>query len=185
MKIQYKKGYIYLLTADAKIVIGNDLKAKAEDADVFIGKTVTINGDLSGKMIVERPGEYESHGVMVQAISDGGLAEILLFSIDVENVNLVYATDVNKPIKKKIIDQIGVNNVLLINIDKDIEKIRDLVEEMDPNIMIPLTTDAEQQIAVSKKLGVVLPPTEKTLNVSADEFESDDDEKPMQLVVLE
>lgn len=185
MKIQQKKGVVIIQTTDAKVLVGNNLNCKADEADIFIGKNVEVSGDLSNKMLVCHPGEYESHGVMVQAVPQAKNPDILLFSIDAENVNTVFVTDVNKPVHKNVIDQIGVNNVLIINIDKEIDHVRDLVEDIDPNYVIPLSEDAEIQSNIAKKLAIAFPLKDKSLSVTMEDFETLEDEKPLQLLVLE
>lgn len=185
MKIQYKKDYILIQTSFAKVIIGENAKVKAEDADIFISKSLNIVGDFSEKLIINSPGEYEQQGVMIQALPETGTSERMLFSIDIEGVNIVYVSSDIKEITKKIIDQIGVNNILITALESDVENLRDLVEDINPSYVIPMTRDAELLSKISKKLGLDLPTAEKTMSINEDAFEDIGDDAISQLFVLE
>ncbi len=185
MKIQYKKDHILIQTANSKVAIGNYLKLKADDAEIFISQNPEISGDLADKLIVVNPGEYELHGVMIQALPKPGSSEMMLYSIDIDGVNIVFISSKEKNITKKIIDQIGVNNILIISIDDDLEGLRDLVEDIDPNYLIPLSRDKDVLEKISKKLGIALPQSEKTLSVNIDTFDTNSEDTIMQIILLD
>lgn len=184
MKIQYKKDYVLITTSSSKVALGKALDLKADDAEIFIANSVNVKGDTSDKLIVDKPGEYELHGVMVQAIPNTGTSDIILFSLDIERVNVVYISNKVKALSKRIIDQIGVNNILLISLDDEIDGNRDLIEDIDPNYVVPLTRDGEKITKLSKKLSVEVPDTEKSLSVNDSTFEASEEDTIFQLVVL-
>jgi hypothetical protein len=185
MKIQRKAGAIQITSGEVKVLLGHKLEANAEDFDLFIGTELNIKGVTKDKVLIDRPGEYESHGVMVQALPDLNSARIIVFSLDIEGVNLVFINSDVKIPPKKILEQIGINHVLIFNIVDGIEHVRELVDVFEPEYIIPITDKVESIEAIGKKLGLMLPEKQKNLVLTGDDLEGEDEEKPLNLVVLE
>lgn len=185
MKIQQKNGNIVISSGEVKAIVGDNLKVKGEDYDIVIGYNVEVSGNTNDMLIVDAPGEYEFKGLMVQALPAAGAREIQVFSIDFDGVNLVYLDYTSGLPDKRIIEQVGVNNILLLKLPANEDDIRPFVNAFEPNYLVPLVQQKSDYEQLAKKLGVILSEPEKALVISADDFDSDDEESALVLKVLE
>ena len=185
MKIQQKHGYILISTSESKVMLGDNIKCKTEDADIFIASSIELKGDSSGKLLINNPGEFEAHGVMVQAVPGPGSDKIQFFSVDAEGINIIFIESSAKNLAKKSLEQIGENNILITQVGDNLENLREYVDDFDPNILLPLTAKSEEYVEIAKRLGVLLTEPIKNLTITADDFDSGEEEKPLQLIILE
>ncbi len=170
MKIQQKNGKLQISTNGCKVEVSDSVEIKSKEGEIF--------------NIIDA-GEYEFSGVMVQAIPKMENKEVLFFSIDIEGINLVYVNSKLELPNKKQVEQVGLNNILIINAFEGIEKVRDIIDLFEPEYVVPLTDNTGDLDMLAKKLGVVLPEKQSTFNITFEQFENSNGELALQLFILE
>jgi hypothetical protein len=185
MKIQLRDGGIVLTSGDHKVIIGDELKLRNENYDLAVAKKVTLKDQDLKTQIINSPGEYEAHGIMVQAVPVKESARIELFSLDVEGINVIFIDDLTPLPSKKILEQLGLNNILIYKIQTNADKIRDVVDTFEPEYLIPITASAEHYQVIAKKLGISLPEKQSSISTTVEDFDETDEEKPLTLFILE
>jgi hypothetical protein len=92
-----------------------------------------------------------------------------------------------KSISGEILDEMGIVNVLFISLASDSEmkltKLTDLVNKIEPQIVIPMDYEKENLANFTKALGVKEPEKVPNLDVKRTDFIEDD--MPLRVVVLE
>jgi|GEM_PF-4238287 len=184
MKLSIKKGNFLIQSKEHKILIGDRIDQQLDQIDITIATEVKTTEEFKG-VVIDKPGEYEAHGVMVQAQPSKSSNLIDLVSIDVEGVNIIFLRSDAKLPTKKMMDQLGVNHVLVIKGAQEASKIRDLVDEFAPQMLIPVSTNPEELLGFSKKLGIALPSPLKSLSVDYDSFNKDEENQILEIVLLE
>lgn len=184
MKLSIKKGNLLIQSKDHKILVGDLIDQQMDQIDIAIGKEVKPREEYKG-IVIDKPGEYEAHGIMVQAQPSKSSNLIDLVSIDVEGINIIFLRSDAKLPTKKMMDQLGVNHVLVIKGAQEASKIRDLVDEFTPQMLIPVSTNADELLGFSKKLGIALPGALKSLSVDYENFNKDEENQVLEIVLLE
>jgi hypothetical protein len=184
MKLGVKKGNLLIQTKDYKILVGDIINQPLDQIDIVIASKVEKEEDFKG-VLINKPGEYEAYGVMVQAQPSKASNLIDLISIDVEGVNIIFLRSEAKLPTKKMMDQLGVNHVLVIKGAQEASKIRDLVDEFTPQMLIPISTNAEELLGFSKKIGISLPDPLKSLSIDYDNFNKEEENQILDIVLLE
>lgn len=184
MKIQQRDGGVVLISGDHKVIIGDELTLKNENYDLAIGKKVNTSVELVKTMIIDSPGEYEAYGIMVQAVPEKESSNIELFSLDIEGINIVFINDETLLPSKKILEQLGLNNILIYKIKTSADKIRDVVDTFEPEYLIPITSNPLDFEVITKKLGINLPEKQTTITTVVEDFDETDEEKPLTLFIL-
>lgn len=184
MKLSIKKGNLQIQSKEHKILIGDLINQPLDQIDIVIGSEIMGAESFKG-VVIDKPGEYEAHEVMVQAQPSKSSNKIDLVSIDVEVVNIIFLRSDAKLPTKKMLDQLGVNHVLVIKGAQEASKIRDLVDEFAPQMLIPLSTNAEELLGFSKKLGISLPSPLKSLSIDYDNFNKDEENQILEIVLFE
>jgi hypothetical protein len=185
MKIQLKDGGVILSSGEHKVIIGDELVLKNDNYDLAVGKLITCNEKVIKTLIISSPGEYEAHGIMVQAIPEKESAKIELFSLDIEGINIVFINDQTALPSKNILEQLGTNNILIYKIQTSADKIRDVVDTFEPEFLIPISSDPEQYQVITKKLGINLPEKQSSITTVSEDFDETDEEKPLTIFILE
>lgn len=183
MKISVNKGNLSISSKEHKILIGDDIIQKIDDYDVVIGTSIKDKEGYKG-IIVDSPGEYEYLEYMIQAlpIKDGD--KIKLVSVDIDGVNVVFVRSDSELPTKKMLDQLGINHVLVIKGDMVSTKIHDLVDEFGPQYLIPISSSKSEIEGFSKKLGIAFPEPQKTLNVDIDDMVEEEEAQILQIILL-
>jgi len=184
MKLSIKKGCVQISSKNAKLLIGDHISQSLNDFDIVVGNKFENAKEFQGEAITT-PGEYEVLGVMIQALPSSNDSQINLISLDIEGVNIVFVrSDVALP-TKKMLDQLGINHVLIIKGAQDASKIRDLVDEFGPQFLLPIGSNPNELIGFSKKLGISMPEVQKALSISIEDIQTDEESQILQIVLLE
>ncbi len=183
MKISLNKGNLTISSKDHKMLIGDYIDQKLSDYDIVIGSSIKKIEGYDG-IIVDMPGEYEYLGYMIQALPVKDGHEIKLISVDIDGVNLVFLRSDSELPTKKMLDQLGINHILVIKGEMTSSKIHNLVDEFGPQFLMPIASSKDEIEGFSKKLGITIPESQKTLNIDIDDMVEDEEAQILQIVLL-
>lgn len=141
-------------------------------------------------VVFDWPGEYESKGVIVQAIlaydrprekeeqkKDDGANRVLLFTIQMDGFKICHLSNLGHKLTTEMLENIGDVDVLLAPVGGtnclDAKKAHEVIEQLDPRIVIPMyykIPGLKVQLAeldlFLKEMGLHSPEKEKTLKLS-------------------
>jgi hypothetical protein len=163
----------------AVLPVGAPLKTQA-DIVITSGQV-----DPGAAYLVNQPGEYEVKDVFIYALAIANPALPDLFSIFADGVTVAFIGSEIKEIPKSVIDQLGVIDIVVLDLNndaKDLELRLDLLEDLDPEILIPLRSDTETNTKISKYLGLELPEKQPKLKASDGDFSGE--ERSLKIVLL-
>ncbi|MBN2015707.1 MBL fold metallo-hydrolase [Candidatus Dojkabacteria bacterium] len=195
MKIKYYGNSSFLCkTKQAKLItnpksegVKVNLKKLAPDIIVLSHKEDIETNDY---YLVSSCGEYEIKEVFVYGFSsdiseEEEIADIYMF--DIEGVQLGMVDKSVRSIKESILDEMGVVNVLFVSLSNDaamkMSKMTDLVNKIEPQIVIPMDITKEKLEEFTKALGVK--EVEKMGDVDVKQSDFFEEDMPMRVVVLE
>lgn len=186
MKISLNKGNLSLNTKAYKILIGESIKKIPQDYNLIISQKELFDIiDFKGE-IIDSPGEYEYFDTMVQALPSKNSAAISLFSIDIDAINVIYISSSFQWPSKKMMDQLGVNHILVINGEMSSANIQSIIDEFSPQILIPLGWKEAEIESFSKKMGLVIPSEkQKTLTIDREDFADEEESQMLRLCLLD
>ena len=185
MKIQRKKNNILYSTNSARVLVCFQIeKIDREGIDIIINKTCDIL-NIEDVFQIDSCGEFEDKDVMVQAISSINNDKIDIISIDNNGINLVIVDSKTQIPKKKILEQIGINNVLVFKETDGIGNIFDLIDNFSPQYIIPITDNISILEEIYKKLSVLPEEKVKNFSLTQEELPSDEEGQPLSLIILE
>lgn len=184
MKISKHSDFLVLKGDKSTVVVGDSYKCKSTDADVFLGSNINFSGEKKNKLIIDSPGEYEFKEVMVKAIAIPATSKVMMFSIDLDEINIVYVLDIESNLTNNVIDQLGVNNILILDIGEDMDVLRHAIDEIDPNILVFKSNSKDLVEKLTNKLSIASIEETKSLNVSYSDFDINDDKKTIKVVNL-
>lgn len=195
MKIKYYGNSCFLFKSkDSKLITnpkdeGAKINLKRCLPDIIV---LTNKGKVAQNKhyVISTPGEYEVkdifiYGYMSDLNRKNSIADI--YMIDVEGVHLGLIDRGVKVVKGRILNEMGIVNVLFVSLAKDagmsLSKLTDLVNKIEPQIVIPMDYTDENLSNFMKVLGVKELEKESTLYVRNSDFAAE--EIPMRVVVLE
>jgi hypothetical protein len=185
MKIQKNKENILITTDGAKSLIFFEGKTNLEDnIDIVINKS-KANFESSKVFLIDVPGEYEEKNVMVQAIPSASNREIEIISFDNDGVNLIIVDSNTKVPNNKILEQVGLNNIMIFKEIEGLGNFYKLIEDFSPEYLIPICKSVELLEQIKKKLFLTTEETQKSFSIVQDELPSDEEDQPIKLVILE
>lgn len=110
-----------------------------------------VSGD---KQVFDWPGEYESKGIIVQAITaydrprekeegkKDNANRVLIFTIEVDGFNICHLSNIGHKPTSEMQEMIGDVDILLVPIGGvnclDVKKAHEVVEQLEPRIVIPM-----------------------------------------------
>ncbi len=195
MKIKYYGNSCFLLkTKKAKLVTnpknaGAKINLKRVKPDIVLlthGNKVSENNHY----IINTPGEYEVKEILVYGYvsnNKGSQINADIYMIDVEGITLGFIDGEVASVKGNILDEMGIVNILFVsladNLKMKLSKLTDLVNKIDPQIVIPMDYSKEVLTKFTNSLGVKGFDKESSLIVKSSDFEGED--IPINIVVIE
>jgi hypothetical protein len=185
MKIQKKKENILISTEGAKTLVFFEGKNPLDEpVDIIINKSIEVI-EPTNAFIINTPGEYEEKNVMVQAIPSTINKDIEIISLDNEGINLIIVDSNTKTPNKKILEQVGINNILIFKEIDGLGLIYSLIEDFSPEFLIPICKNDVSLDQIIKKLSLNNEGIQKSFSIVQDELPSEEEEQPIKLVILE
>ncbi|MDD3647814.1 MAG: MBL fold metallo-hydrolase [Candidatus Dojkabacteria bacterium] len=141
--------------------------------------------------MIKAPGEYEVHDFYVYGyksdVNDESIDQADIYMIDVEGVHVGLIDKSVEDIRGRILDEMGIVDVLCISLAEEsgmkLTKITDLVNKIEPYMVIPMDYNKKLLEDFAKVVGVQELEEVKDLDVAKSDFESE--EMPMRIVVLQ
>jgi hypothetical protein len=118
-------------------------------------------------LIIARSGEYEIFDIYVSVKS---VKELVEFEAD--GVRLMYSA-YDKEIDKKLVKELGIIDVLIMNVQKDFSKQIKTVQTIDPQVLLIFTTEDADLEKFKKESGANFDET-KTYKCRVSDFSSDE-----------
>lgn len=165
---------ITIKTRDALIVAyANHLNKSKLEA---LAPDITLLAEIEGSFCITTPGEYETKEAWVMAVPSDLKNEdkLDIFVFNVEEVRIAIFSSSVSALSKKLVERIGIIDVLIYDLNGDYNKKMDLVAEIDPQIIVPVNMKEEDVSQIAKELGVKNVSEEKKLKVKSEMFSSDD-----------
>lgn len=200
MKIKYCGNSCFLFKAKKTKLITNpsdkgvkvNLKSIAPDI-IVLSHPTKISSD--SYYLISSPGEYEVKDIFVYGyLSDlkkqedkkeDCSADIYMF--DIENVHMSIIDKSVTRVRGSVLDEMGIVNVLFVSLASDssmkLSKVVDLVNEIEPQIVVPMDYNKELLDKFSNAMGVKELEEVPELDVKRGDFS--DEELPMRFVVIE
>jgi len=128
------------------------------------GVSLTLDGGLDfGDRAFARPGEYDVQGVPVIGVqSRAGAALNTIFSAYVEGVAVCHVGALTEPLTTAQIDALGPVDVLLLPLGGGPDPV-ELVNALDPKVVVPLPLDASAAEAFYRQVGEPQPAAKLTI----------------------
>jgi hypothetical protein len=175
----YGQSGLELSDSNRQVYLVKSLAAK-DQKSLATGGSVIIN--LSGKgeskklaeggILVAGTGEYELGGVFISAQSNQEGAEALdLVEVELDGVRVLVYGDA-KDVNKQLLEQLGVIDVLVIEVAENFEQQLKAVSTVDPQVVIPVG-NSELVTKFLTELGVVST-TEKKFKAKAADFATEE-----------
>lgn len=150
--------------------------------------TILLTGDYEGTAVLRKgadtaklinwPGEYEIKGVAVVAIpsytkekeeGDTKKGRIILFSFMVDGIRMCHLGTLGGEVDEETMEKIGDVDVLMVPAAGkealDSKKAHEIIESIDPRIVIPMNYKDDEVDVLLKQLGIVDPRKEEKLTI--------------------
>lgn len=197
MKVKYLGNSSFLFKSkQAKLITnptdqGLKINIKKVDPDIVVlsHKAQVAANDY---YLISSPGEFEVKEIFVYGYAStledgkGEIADIYMF--DIENVHLCIIDKSVKNVRGSVLDELGIVDVLFVSLAEEagmkFSKITDLVNKIEPYILIPMDYTQKTLADFTKTLGVQeVEKMETVLDVKKSDFS--EEEVSMRFVVLE
>lgn len=140
---------------------------------------------------IASPGEYEVQDIFVYGyaaeLKDQDSTQADIYMIDIEGVHIGFIDREVESIREWVLKEMGIVNVLFVPISPDegmkLSKIKDLVNKIEPQIVVPMNYTKESLEEFIASIGVKS--VERVDNLSVNKSEFSEDDMPMRCVVLE
>lgn len=182
MKIKKSSNLIILEAQKAKAVFAIDTnKYKQDEEHDIVLASVTGMVKSPESLVVDNPGEFETKDIFVYALTNEA-EKVQLFSVDIDGINVVIFNSSDKILNLLENDELPENNVLVCNLNGDLGNTSDVIDELEPNVLI-LTGKNEEFLAESlKKLSITPTDTQTYYTFSDEDFEAEG--QPMKVILL-
>lgn len=196
MRIKYFGNSSFLFSTKTSKLITNPydknvkVKISKEGPDIMVLSHDSKDlGENEKIYLISSPGEYEVKDIFVYGyLSDvdkkSDIADI--YMIEVEGVHIGVIDKNVKSIRRSVLDEIGIVNVLLVSLADDsgikTSKMIDLVNKIDPQVVIPMDYSDENLGKFAKVLGVKDLETVPSIVLKGSDFSEED--VPIRVVVL-
>lgn len=144
------KGKDATILLDAYMHTGQEKYPQASSVQLFGDGRLDANGvkrfvDAEAKQI-DWPGEFEASGIAMEARAEKmETGEFVIFKILIDEFHIVHLSGICQELSDEMIDFIGTVDVLLMPIGGnsvlDPKKAQELMERIEPRLMVPLYAD--------------------------------------------
>ena len=183
MKVKKSSNLIILEAQKAKAVFPLDPnKYKQDDEHNVILAPVTKLPKSAKSLLIDNPGEFEASDIFVYALTNE-VDKVQLFSVDLDGINVMIFNSSDKILNLLDNDELPENNILVCNINGDLGNVTDIIDELEPNVLI-LTGKNEILLAESIKKLSLTPTDSQTYYTFSDEDFAVEEGQPMKVVLL-
>lgn len=157
------------LALESKQIDGEDVIV-TRDAEAIVKAT-------KAQTVMDWAGEYESKGVAVMIIPVGAEKTGRVVKLMIDDIAMCHLTDVSEPLGEAEEERIGNIDILFVPVGAgsklEAVKIRQLIESIDPRLVIPMGFAAGEQLEFAKALGFGAIEEVETLKLKKSDLASD------------
>lgn len=113
----------------------------------------TLQKTEKSGMIIGSPGEFEKDGMFVFALDSTANGLIDLVEIESEGIRVLYYT-ATEEINRDVLNQIGVIDVLVLQVEANYTKQLKTISIIDPQVLIPVFTNGVDVEKFKPEIGV-------------------------------
>ena len=183
MKIKKSSNLLILEAQKARAVFPLDAsKYKSDEDHTLILSSVTGLAKSAKSLLIDNPGEFEANDIFVYALTNEE-EKVQLFSVDLDGVNVMIFNSTDKILNLLDNEELTSNNILICNINGDLAVVSDVIDKLEPNVLI-LTGKNEELIAEAMKKLSLSPTDTQTYFTFTEEDFSEELGLPMKVVLL-
>ena len=158
MQINYLDDVGFILKGDRASVALACQPEQTKDADIIITNSENEKVKPSKEQIVfDWPGEYESRGISTMIITVGKENVSRVVKVIVDEIAFAHLDDIAEPLTETEEEEIGNVDVLFVSIGKnaklDSGQVKNIIEVVEPRIVIPMNFTAGEEQEFAKQLG--------------------------------
>lgn len=136
-------------------------------------RLVLPNHDGRDPYVAVGPGEYDVSGVYLNGLAGpgrpGGSPGHTIYALDIDRVTVALISSLTAEMTNEMLEELGAAQVLVINADDGVERVVNLVNRIEPNIVVPFGQSSNGRrlwIDAAKALSEAEPSPETSVNVS-------------------
>lgn len=178
MEIKWHGESTFTLKGKSTTIVINPVEGGKHNLKEVKADTVLLTDDYHEKaklvkgsenaQIINWPGEYEVQGAAIISIptftneqeeGDSDKGRIVIFSLLIDDIRICHLGEIGQPLDEEILEKIGDIDVLVVPVASkkslDNKKIHNVIEEIEPRIVIPMLYDNEEDLGkFLKEVGV-------------------------------
>lgn len=104
-------------------------------------------------MVIASPGEFEKDGMFIFTSGSSGNELIDLVEVEAEGIRVLYYAS-NEEINRDLLNQIGVIDILVLQVDANYSKQIKTVSVIDPQVLVPMFADGVDKEKFKTEVGV-------------------------------
>lgn len=179
MQIKYIESSLVFEGKNASAVLLRSLVdlTKVQSSKYKEASIITCLNELANKAdnIITNAGEYEYNDILFYILSTDYSSNADVIVCDVEEIKIVYLASHVVDLPKFVKDKLGEVHILVLEIDEDnFNKKMDLINEIEPNKVLPLTSKTELISKIANELGVQTPEILDKVSFIRDDFDEED-----------
>ena len=136
-------------------------------------RLVVPNHDGRDPYVASGPGEFDVSGIYLHGIAgspspDNGLARTV-YALDLDRVTVAVIASLNAEMTSEMLEELGTAQILVVNADDGVERVVNLVNRIEPNVVIPYGTSNNGKIPwmdAAKALSETEPTPESSVTIS-------------------
>lgn len=191
MNIKYFGNSSFLFkSGNKKLAINPEKKVAKMHPDIIITSEGTIP-EKTDAFAIHIPGEYEIKEIFVYGycseVNGKEVEHADLYLIDMDGINLGFIDRGVKTLKSNHLSELGSVDVLFIPLSREArmsnEKLRDVINRIEPYIIIPMDYDKDRLAAFISVMGIKEVENSSSLDIKSSDFQNE--EMPLRCIVLE
>ena len=136
-------------------------------------RLVLPNQQSRDPYVATGPGEYDVSGVYLHGIAGprapGGRPGHTIYALDIDRVTVSLIPSLSGDLTNEMLEELGTAQVLVVNADDGVERVVNLVNRIEPNIVVPFGQSSNGRsswLDAAKALSEAEPTPESSVNVS-------------------
>lgn len=137
-------------------------------------RLVLPNRDGRDPYVASGPGEYDVSGVYLHGIAGAAAPNSqsahTLYALDIDRITVALIASLDSELTSDVLEELGTAQVLVVNANDGVQRVVNLVNRVEPNVVIPYGHSANGSIPwidAAKALSETEPNPEFSVSVSA------------------
>ena len=136
-------------------------------------RLVLPNHDGRAPYVATGPGEYDVSGIYLHGIAGprapDGRPGPTLYALDIDRVTIALISSLAAEMTNDMLEELGAAQILVVNADEGVEQVVNLVNRIEPNVVIPYGRAANGRLSwidAARALSESEPTPETSINIS-------------------